>query len=53
VAKPADTTAQVLQGTLHLLILKTLPLAPMHGWGLTHRIEQLARDAHQAGQRSI
>jgi len=38
VARPASNE-QVLQGTLDLLILKTLSLAPMHGWGLTHRIE--------------
>ena len=44
---------QVLQGTLDLLILKTLSLAPMHGWGLTHRIEQLSREALQVGQGSI
>lgn len=50
-AKPANE--QVLQGTLDLLILKTLSLAPMHGWGLTHRIEQLSQDALQVGQGSI
>ena len=44
---------QVLQGTLDLLILKTLSLAPMHGWGLTNRIEQLSRDAFRVGQGSI
>jgi transcriptional regulator len=44
---------QVLQGTLDLLILKTLSLAPMHGWGLTHRIEQLSQDALRVGQGSI
>ena len=44
---------QVLQGTLDLLILKTLSLAPMHGWGLTHRIEQLSRAALRVGQGSI
>ena len=51
----ANPTAneQVLQGTLDLLILKTLSLAPMHGWGLTHRIEQLSQDALQVGQGSI
>jgi transcriptional regulator len=47
---PAD---QVLQGTLDLLILKALSLAPMHSWGLTHRIGQLSRDALQVGQGSI
>ena len=51
-AKPSSNE-QVLQGTLDLLILKTLSLAPMHGWGLTHRIEQLSRDALQVGQGSI
>src|SRR5262245_51535181 len=49
----ADSNEQVLQGTLDLLILKTLSLAPMHGWGLTHRIEQLSRDALRVGQGSI
>ena len=44
---------QVLQGTLDLLILKTLSLTPMHGWGLTQRIEQLSQDALQVGQGSI
>ena len=48
-----DSNEQVLQGTLDLLILKTLSLAPMHGWGLTHRIEQLSSDALQVGQGSI
>jgi transcriptional regulator len=49
----SDNNEQVLQGTLDLLILKTLSLAPMHGWGLTHRIQQLSRDALQVGQGSI
>lgn len=51
-AKPSSNE-QVLQGTLDLLILKTLSLAPMHGWGLTHRIEQLSEDVLQVGQGSI
>lgn len=49
----ATTNEQVLQGTLDMLILKTLSLAPMHGWGLTHRIQQLSADALQVGQGSI
>ncbi len=49
----ATANEQVLQGTLDLLILKTLSLAPMHGWGLTHRIEQLSQDVLQVGQGSI
>ena len=51
-AKPSSNE-QVLQGTLDLLILKTLSLAPMHGWGLTHRIDQLSADALRVGQGSI
>jgi PadR family transcriptional regulator len=52
VAKPT-ASEQVLQGTLDLLILKTLSLSPMHGWGLTNRIEQLSQDAFRVGQGSI
>ena len=43
----------VLQGTLDLLILKTLSLTPMHGWGLSQRIQQLSHDALRVGQGSI
>jgi PadR family transcriptional regulator, regulatory protein PadR len=35
----------VLQGTLDMLVLKALSLQPMHGWGITQRIEQLAGGA--------
>ena len=51
-AKPTSNE-QVLQGTHELLILKTLSLTPMHGWGLTNRIEQLSEEALQVGQGSI
>jgi transcriptional regulator len=43
----------LLQGTLDLLILKTLALEPMHGWGVAQRIQQLSRDALQIGQGSL
>ncbi len=46
-------SSEVLQGTLDLLILKTLSLAPMHGWGLSHRIQELSHDALRVGQGSI
>lgn len=52
-AGETETNEQVLQGTLDLLILKSLSLAPMHGWGLTHRIQELSRDALRVGQGSI
>ena len=45
--------SDVLQGTLDLLILKTLSLTPMHGWGLSHRIQELSADVLQVGQGSI
>ena len=43
----------VLQGTLDLLILKALSLAPMHGWGITNRIQRISREAFQVGQGSL
>lgn len=45
--------SDVLQGTLDLLVLKALSLAPLHGWGITQRIQQLSRDALQIGQGSL
>ena len=45
--------ADVMQGTLDLLILKALSLAPMHGWGISNRIQELSRDAFQIGQGSL
>jgi PadR family transcriptional regulator PadR len=38
----------VLQGTLDLLVLKALQLEPMHGWGITERIEQWSEQVLQA-----
>lgn len=43
----------LLQGTLDLLILKTLALEPMHGWGVAQRIQQLSKDVLQIGQGSL
>jgi len=45
--------AVVMQGTLDLLILKALSLAPMHGWGITNRIKQLSRESFRVGQGSL
>jgi transcriptional regulator len=41
------------QGTLDLLILKTLSLEPMHGWAISERIRQVSRAALQVPQGSI
>ena len=43
----------LLQGTLDLLILKTLELQPMHGWGVTNRIQQLSDSVLQVNQGSL
>ena len=38
---PKDRSRDVVQGTLDMLVLKALSLTPMHGWGITNRIEQI------------
>jgi len=43
----------VLRGSLDLLVLKTLSLAPMHGWGISQRIQQLSRSALEVNQGSL
>ena len=46
-------SVEVLQGTLDLLILKTLALGPMHGWGISKRVRQLSSDVLQVHQGSL
>ena len=46
--------SEVLQGTLDLLVLKTLEtIGPMHGWGISRRIQQVSDDALQLTQGTI
>jgi PadR family transcriptional regulator len=45
--------ADLLQGTLDLLILKTLALEAMHGWGISQRIQQISKDVLQVQQGSL
>lgn len=45
--------ADLLQGTLDLLILKSLQLEPLHGWGISKRIRQLSHDVLQVNQGSL
>ncbi|HJR43668.1 MAG TPA: PadR family transcriptional regulator [Gemmatimonadaceae bacterium] len=45
--------ADLLQGTLDLLILKTLALGPEHGWGVSQRIQHISRDALRVNQGSL
>ena len=48
-SKPTD----LVQGTLDLLILKTLALEPMHGWAIAQRIKQLSNDVLNVQQGSL
>jgi transcriptional regulator len=41
------------QGTLDLLILKTIALEPLHGWAISERLQQISQDAFQVGQGSL
>jgi transcriptional regulator len=45
--------SDLLQGTLDLLILKTLALGPQHGWGISQRIQQISEDVLQVNQGSL
>ncbi|WP_263417934.1 PadR family transcriptional regulator [Terriglobus albidus] len=46
-------STDILQGTLDVLILKTLAHGPMHGWGIATRIQQISADVLQIGQGSL
>lgn len=48
-AKPTD----LVQGTLDLLILKTISLEPKHGWAIAKRIQQVSREVLQVQQGSL
>jgi len=45
--------SDLLQGTLDLLILRTLNTGPIHGWGIALRIQQVSRDVLQVNQGSL
>jgi len=49
VPKPSD----LLQGTLDLLILKTIAREPLHGWGIAKRMQMLSGEALSVGQGSL
>ena len=48
-SKPAD----LVQGTLDLLILKVIALEPMHGWAIAQRIHQISGEVLQVGQSAL
>jgi PadR family transcriptional regulator, regulatory protein PadR len=49
VTKPAD----LVQGTLDLLILRVVELEPMHGWAIAQRIRQMSNDQLKVGQSAL
>ena len=48
-----EPTTDVIQGTMDMLILKTLNLAPMHGYGIARRIEQISRGVFKVNPGSL
>jgi transcriptional regulator len=48
-----DANTDVIQGTLDLLILKTLSLEPMHGFGIARRVEQISRGVFKVNPGSL
>jgi transcriptional regulator len=49
----SPSTQDFLQGTLDLLVLRTLAQGPLHGWGVSLRIQELSRQALQIQQGSL
>ena len=49
----SDGNTDVIQGTLDMLILKTLDLEPMHGFGITRRVEQVSRGVFKVNPGSL
>ena len=48
-----EPNTDVIQGTLDMLILKTLSLQPMHGFGITRRVEQISRGVFKVNPGSL
>jgi PadR family transcriptional regulator, regulatory protein PadR len=48
-----EQNTDVIQGTLDLLILKTLSLEPLHGFGIARRVEQVSRDVFKVNPGSL
>ena len=49
----SDKPSDLVQGTLHMLILKTLALEPMHGYGIGIRLEQISKGVFQVNAGSL
>jgi len=47
------TAAELLPGTLDLIVLRTLARGPMHGYGIAQRVKEISRDVLQVGESSL
>ena len=50
---PLRSQTDALRGSLDLLVLKTLSLAPMHGWGISQRVQQISDGVLEVNQGSL
>jgi len=50
---PPRSQTDALRGSLDLLVLKTLSLAPMHGWGISQRVQQISEGVLDVNQGSL
>ena len=50
---PTSPAVDLLQGTLDLLVLRTLQTGPQHGWGIAQRIQQISEDVLRVNQGSL
>ncbi len=50
---PARSPSDALRGSLDLLVLKTLSLTPMHGWGISQRVQQISDGVLEVNQGSL
>jgi transcriptional regulator len=49
----ANASVDLLQGTLDLLVLRTLQAGPLHGWAISQRIQQISEDVLRVNQGSL
>lgn len=50
---PSRTQTDALRGSLDLLVLKTLSIAPMHGWGISQHVRQISEGVLEVNQGSL
>ena len=50
---PSESRSEILQGTLEMMVLTTLSLEPMHGWGISLRLRQISGEVFDVNQGSL